>query len=101
MLRTDNAAQKMLDFAMRKDPSGISAGVHFPAGYNQIAPKAVHSYPKVSLLAHGGDWSDATKLYTNWVRSWYKPHLSQDKPFSYQCLEPHVWYRHEQSGQLE
>ena len=81
MMRTDNASQRMLDFSMQKNAAGVSAGVCFPASYNQIAPGSAHEFPKVSLLAHGGDWSNSMQLYTNWVRSWYKPHHSQDKAF--------------------
>lgn len=81
MLRTDNPTQRMLDFALRKDGSGVSGGVHFPAYYNNLAPGETRAHPKISLFAHGGDWRRAVDLYTAWVRGWYKPVRSQDKPF--------------------
>lgn len=79
MFRTDNVTQRMLDFSMSKNAEGVSSGVHFPAAYNEIAPNAIHEYPKVSLFTHDRDWHAAEQLYTNWVRSWYKPDRSQDK----------------------
>lgn len=81
MVRTDNAEQQMADFTLRKDPSGVSGGVCFPAGYNEIAPGETRAYPPVSLLAHGGDWHDAFTLYRDWLRSWYSPHRAQDKDY--------------------
>jgi len=81
MLRTDNPEQRMASFALRKDPSGVSGGVCFPAEYNELAPGASRAYPAVSLLAHGGDWHVAFKLYRDWVRGWYKPYKAQDKDY--------------------
>jgi hypothetical protein len=81
MLRTDNPTQRMMEFALSKNETGASGGVHFPAYYNNLASGESRTHPKVSLFAHGGDWHRAVDLYTTWVRSWYKPVKSQDKPF--------------------
>jgi len=81
MVRTDNKAQVMADFALRKDAGGVSGGVCFPASYNQLAPDETRVYPTVSLIAHGGDWHGAFDLYRNWVRTWYKPFKAQDKEY--------------------
>ena len=81
MVRTDNSEQRMADFTLRKDASGVAAGVCFPADYNRIDTGASRAYPPVSLFAHGGDWHAAFDLYRNWARSWYKPHKSQDKDY--------------------
>ncbi len=81
MVRTDNHHQRMANFTLRKDASGVSGGVCFPADYNQIDPGASRSYPPVALFAHGGDWHSAFDLYRDWVRSWYEPHKAQDKDY--------------------
>jgi len=81
MVRTDNREQRMATFTLRKDADGVAGGVCFPAEFNRIAPGASRSYPRVSLFAHGGDWRAAFELYRDWVRSWYRPHKSQDKDF--------------------
>ena len=93
MVRTDNAEQQMADFTLRKDSTGVSGGVCFPAEYNEIAPGETRAYPPVSLLAHGGDWHEALTLYRDWLRSWYSPHRAQDKDFflnawDLQCYRP-------------
>jgi len=81
MVRSDNPEQRMANFAMKKDVSGVAAGIHFPGDYNALAPGESRSYPKISLLAHSGDWHEAFDLYKSWVQTWYRPHRSQDKDF--------------------
>lgn len=81
MVRSNNPEQRMASFALRKDGSGVSGGVCFPADYNELAPGASSTYPPVSLLAHGGDWHTAFNLYREWVRGWYKPYKAQDKAY--------------------
>ncbi len=81
MVRTDNQAQRMADFALRKDASGVAGGVCFPAEHHRIDPGASRAYPPVSLFAHGGDWHAAFDLYRKWLRTWYKPHKSQDEAY--------------------
>ncbi len=81
MVRADNREQRMADFTLRKDDSGVAGGVCFPADYNQLAPGENRAYPPVSLIAHGGDWHTAFNFYRDWVRSWYKPFKAQDKDF--------------------
>jgi hypothetical protein len=81
MMRTDNHEQRMATFTLRKDASGVAGGVCFPAEFNQLDPGASRTYPPVSLLAHGGDFHEALNLYRDWMRSWYKPHKSQDEAF--------------------
>jgi len=81
MIRTDNREQRMADFALRKDATGVSGGVWFPHAYNEIAPGATRTYPPVSLIAHNGDWHEAVTLYRDWLRSWYAPYKSQDEEY--------------------
>lgn len=81
MLRTDNAEQQMAHFALRKDDRGVSGGVWFPAEYNVLAPGQTRDHMPVSLIAHNGDWRNASVMYRDWVRTWYKPFRSQDKQY--------------------
>jgi hypothetical protein len=81
MVRTHNDEQRMADFTLRKDDGGVSGGVCFPAEYNQLAAGASRQYIPVSLVAHNGDWRDASSLQRDWVRTWYKPFRSQDKDY--------------------
>jgi hypothetical protein len=93
MVRTDNQAQRMANFTLRKDAPGVSGGVCFPAEFNELSPGATRDYPPVSLIAHAGDWHTAFTLYRDWLRTWYKPVKSQDEPFflnawDLQCYRP-------------
>lgn len=81
MVRTDNKEQQMVQFALRKDDRGVSGGACFPADYNHLSPGQSRTHIPVSLIAHAGDWRDAAAGYRDWVRSWYKPHRSQDKDY--------------------
>jgi hypothetical protein len=81
MVRTHNDEQRMLDFALRKDDGGVSGGVCFRAEDNPLAAGASRQYIPVSLVAHNGDWRDASSLQRDWVRTWYKPYRSQDKDY--------------------
>lgn len=81
MIRTHNNEQRMADFTLRKDDTGVSGGVCFPAQYNQLAPGATRQYIPVSLIVHNGDWRNAASLQRQWIRTWYKPYRSQDKAY--------------------
>lgn len=94
MVRTDNREERMATFTLRKDESGVTGGVCFPAQYHPsvpnpsrayphhpLAPGASRAYPRVSLLAHGGDWHAAFQLYRDWMRTWYRPYKAQDKDY--------------------
>jgi hypothetical protein len=81
MIRSSNMEQQMQSFALRKDDGGVSGGVCFPADYNELTAGASRTYIPVSLVAHGGDWREAIRLQRDWIRSWLKPHKSQDKDY--------------------
>jgi len=81
MLRSDNPEQRMLTFALRKTPDGVSGGVLFPAEHHRLPPGASRRFPPVSLVIHGGDWRAAFTAYRDWVRTWYRPQKAQDKDF--------------------
>ncbi|NLF19635.1 MAG: hypothetical protein GX595_20585 [Lentisphaerae bacterium] len=79
MVRTDNPQQDMATFTLRKDDRGVSGGVCFPAEHNTLAAGERRAYPRVSLIAHNGDWHTAFRLYRDWLRRWYSPYKSQNK----------------------
>lgn len=81
MVRSDNKEQRMVNYALRKDESGVAGGVCFPSEYNQLEPGESCTYPTISLLTHSGDWHTALNSYRDWVRSWYKPFKTQKKDF--------------------
>jgi hypothetical protein len=81
MVRTNNAEQQMLHFALRKDERGVSGGIGFSPEYAELAPGASRTFIPVSLIAHNGDWRTALVMHRDWVRSWYKPFRSQDKDY--------------------
>lgn len=81
MFQSDNSEQKVAAFALRKDATGVSGGIEFSSSDVPMKPGEEREDPEVALIAHRGDWQEAFGIYREWVRSWYRPHRSQDKDF--------------------
>jgi hypothetical protein len=80
-LQSRNLEQNPVVYALSKSSQGVNAYIE-ERGYDNIIPanQSLALIPRV-LAIHGGDWRTAADIYQKWVKSWYKPLNSQDKPF--------------------
>lgn len=70
-------------YGLEKDEKGITAFVEYPSMYGEIPAGGVFEASETVITAHGGDWRKAFSVYTDWLRTWYKPYKCQNKK----------WYR--------
>ena len=70
---THNLDRDVLDYCVRKDDSGVTAFVQYPAEYHAIEPGKMVELTETCLVFHGGDWHGALEAYQDWVKTWYKP----------------------------
>jgi hypothetical protein len=70
---THNLTQDVLDYAVRKDASGVEAFIQHAPGYHVILPGQSITLTSTSLVFHEGDWHAALAAYQDWVKTWYRP----------------------------
>lgn len=73
-------------YALEKDEKGISAFVEYPSMYGDIPSGGMFEATETVITAHSGDWRKAFSVYTDWLRTWYKPVNCQDKQWYRQCF---------------
>ena len=80
---THEKGLKVRKYGLEKDKEGISAFVEYPSMYGEVLPGESFETTETVVSAHNGDWRRAFLMYTEWLRTWYKPYKCQDKK----------WYR--------
>ena len=83
-LLTRNLEQEPVQYALSKNAVGVTTYIESEGEDFPLAPGATVRFCDRVLALHAGDWHEAAALYAKWMRSWYRPKASQDKP----------WFRH-------
>ena len=84
---TRNPEQRMTEFFMCKNDSGVTSKVSFMGSYNKMAAGAQIVFPEVALYLHDGDWKQAAAFYRDYLNTFYQPVHAQDKPWFRDALD--------------
>ncbi|NOY80677.1 MAG: hypothetical protein GXP31_06690, partial [Kiritimatiellaeota bacterium] len=88
-LMTRNLEAEPVQYGLAKRASGATAYIQNRGEDFPIEPGATVRLCERVLAVHGGDWHEAVRFYRAWLRTWYRPVSSQDKPW----FRGAVWFR--------